>query len=89
MSYLCLSKEECMASTSTLPSNSGKLLAPAAALANHFCSEVVNLDNHHKDEKSEHPERVISSRMIVEEFGGIPKILASLYTNAKVSPTAC
>lgn len=37
-------------------------------------ADIVILDNHYKDEKSDHPNRVISSRMIVEDFGG-PNIL--------------
>jgi hypothetical protein len=33
-------------------------------------ADIVILDNHYKDEKSDVPDRIISSRMIVEEFGG-------------------
>ena len=80
LSFLCSNNEACTASTSTPRSNLGK--SPIRLTP---CSEVVNLDNHHKDEKSDYPDRVISSRMIVEEYGGIAKILASLYTNGKVS----
>lgn len=34
-------------------------------------ADIVILDNHYKDEKSEFPDRVISSKMIVEDFGGV------------------
>jgi hypothetical protein len=46
-------------------------------------ADIVNLDNHYKDEKSDQPDRIISSRMIVEEFGGSPAICAGLFTNAR------
>lgn len=48
-------------------------------------SDIVILDNHHKEGNAEFPDRVISSKMIVEEFKGIPELARSLYTDLKVS----
>jgi len=47
-------------------------------------ADIVILDNHYKDETTtEHPDRIISSRMIVEEFGGVASICAGLCTNPR------
>jgi magnesium-transporting ATPase (P-type) len=46
-------------------------------------ADVCNLDNHYKEEKSNHPNRVISSRMIVEEFGGAIAICGGLHTDPR------
>jgi Ca2+-transporting ATPase len=46
-------------------------------------ADIVILDNHYKEEKTEFPERVISSRMIVEDFHGAANICASLCTNPR------
>ena len=67
---------------STVLSNSGKCLD---VLAHIFFSDIVILDNHHKDNSTDFPDRVISARMIVEEFGGNEAIAQALYTNLKVS----
>jgi len=46
-------------------------------------SDIVILDNHHKEENSKFPDRVISSRMIVEDFKGIPALARALNTDLK------
>ena len=59
---------------------------PNASSSDCLCSsDIVILDNHHKDAGSPFKDRVISSRMIVEDFGGLEAIASSLKTNLKVS----
>lgn len=41
------------------------------------------MDNHHKEGDSKFPDRVISSKMIIEDFKGIPAIARSLCTDLK------
>ena len=54
-----------------------------------YCySEVVNLDNHDKERSGAHPDRIISSKIIVEDFGGVDTILQKLFTNPKVSASS-
>lgn len=46
-------------------------------------SEIVILDNHYKDAGSDYPERIISSGMIFEKFGGPQALIQALFTNSK------
>jgi len=46
-------------------------------------SDVCILDNHHKDAGSDYPDQIISSRIIVEELGGVQKIAQNLQTDLK------
>ena len=66
------------------PSNSGKYHQTLKfTFLSH--SDIVILDNHHKEGDPKFPDRVISSRMIVQDFKGIPALARSLYTDLKVS----
>jgi len=46
-------------------------------------SEIVILDNHYPDVNSDFPERIISSGMIFEKFGGPNALIQALFTNSK------
>jgi len=46
-------------------------------------AEICNLDNHYKDEESNFKDRVISSRMIVEDYNGVSNLCSALFTNPK------
>ena len=63
----------------------GTRLGPVnAQFLTHFLySVIVNLDNTGKEDGSD---THISSRMIVEQYGGVAGIAQSLFTNVKVSP---
>lgn len=41
------------------------------------------MDNHHKEGDPKFPDRVISSKMIIEDFKGIPAIAKALHTDLK------
>ena len=73
-----------MGSSSTTPNNSGKYFLN---LLSYFLfrpySNIVILDNHHKDPNNEN--MVISSKMIIEDFGGIDAIAKELKCDLKVS----
>jgi magnesium-transporting ATPase (P-type) len=46
-------------------------------------ADICNLDNHYREEKGSHPNRIISAKMIVEDFGGPAAICRSLHTNPR------
>ena len=46
-------------------------------------ADIVILDNHYREEQSDHADRIISSRMIVEEFGGSHAICGALCTDPR------
>ena len=50
---------------------------------------ITNLDHHHKETSGEYSgTRVISSRILVDEFGGQEAIMKALHTNPEVSSLA-